>query len=114
MTDIFDRLKSVSGPLEQYRQKADGYFAFPELEGEIGPRMRFMGREMITWSLMLLQVDSHPEVRKADADAAAQWGMAYLWVRMMWGQINTRELEEKLARFPEERRQLCSTTVIKE
>jgi len=32
MTDIFERLKSVSGPLEQYRQKADGYISFPELD----------------------------------------------------------------------------------
>ena len=102
MTDIFDRLKSVSGPLEQYRQKADGYFAFPELEGEIGPRMRFMGREMITWSLNnYLGLANHPEVRKADADAAAQWGMAYpMGARMMSGQTKYhRELEEKLARF---------------
>ncbi len=102
MIDIFDRLKGVEGPLEQYRRKAEGYFMFPELEGEIGPRMKFHGREVITWSLNnYLGLANHPEVRKADADAAAQWGMAYpMGARMMSGQTKYhRELEERLAKF---------------
>ena len=102
MTDIFDRLKKVSGPLEQYRKKAEGYFMFPELEGEIGPRMRFHGREVITWSLNnYLGLANHPEVREADANAAAEWGMAYpMGARMMSGQTKYhKELEVKLARF---------------
>lgn len=102
MQDIFDRLKSAAGPLEQYRKKAEGYFMFPELEGEIGPRMKFLGREVITWSLNnYLGLANHPEVRKADAEAAAQWGMAYpMGARMMSGQTKYhRELEERLAKF---------------
>ena len=102
MTDIFDRLKSAAGPLEQYRKKAEGYFMFPELEGEIGPRMKFLGREVITWSLNnYLGLANHPEVREADAKAAADWGMAYpMGARMMSGQTKYhKELEEKLARF---------------
>ncbi len=102
MLDIFDRLKGMEGPLEQYRRKAEGYFMFPELEGEIGPRMKFHGREYITWSLNnYLGLANHPEVRKADADAAAQWGMAYpMGARMMSGQTKYhRELEQKLAAF---------------
>ena len=102
MLDIFDRLKGIEGPLEQYRRKAEGYFMFPELEGEIGPRMKFHGREYITWSLNnYLGLANHPEVRKADADAAAQWGMAYpMGARMMSGQTKYhRELEQKLAAF---------------
>lgn len=102
MTDIFDRLKSAEGPLEQYRKKAEGYFIFPELEGEIGPRMKFLGREVITWSLNnYLGLANHPEVRKADAQAAADWGMAYpMGARMMSGQTKYhKELEEKLAAF---------------
>jgi glycine C-acetyltransferase len=102
MTDIFDRLKSAEGPLEQYRKKAEGYFMFPELEGEIAPRMKFLGREVITWSLNnYLGLANHPEVREADAKAAADWGMAYpMGARMMSGQTKLhRELEEKLARF---------------
>lgn len=102
MQDIFDRLKSAAGPLEQYRKKAEGYFMFPELEGEIGPRMKFLGREVITWSLNnYLGLANHPEVRKADAEAAAQWGMAYpMGARMMSGQSKYhRELEDRLAAF---------------
>ncbi|NLO71528.1 MAG: pyridoxal phosphate-dependent aminotransferase family protein [Porphyromonadaceae bacterium] len=100
--DIFDRLKSMDGPLEQYRKQAEGYFMFPELEGEIGPRMKFLGREVITWSLNnYLGLANHPEVRKADAEAAAQWGMAYpMGARMMSGQTKYhRELEDRLAKF---------------
>ena len=102
MRDIFERLKSVDGPLEQYRRKAEGYFMFPELEGEIAPRMKFHGKEVITWSLNnYLGLANHPEVRKADAEAAAQWGMAYpMGARMMSGQTKYhRELEERLAKF---------------
>ncbi len=102
MLDIFDRLKGMEGPLEQYRQKAEGYFMFPELEGEIGPRMKFHGREVITWSLNnYLGLANHPEVRKADAEAAATWGLAYpMGARMMSGQTKYhKELEERLAKF---------------
>lgn len=102
MLDIFDRLKGMEGPLEQYRKKAEGYFMFPQLEGEIGPRMKFHGREVITWSLNnYLGLANHPEVRKADADAAAKWGMAYpMGARMMSGQTKYhKELEERLAKF---------------
>lgn len=102
MTDIFDRLKSAAGPLEQYRQKAEGYFMFPELEGEIGPRMKFLGKEVITWSLNnYLGLANHPEVREADAKAAADWGMAYpMGARMMSGQTKYhKELEARLSKF---------------
>lgn len=102
MTDIFDRLKSAEGPLEQYRKKAEGYFMFPQLEGEIGPRMKFRGKEMITWSLNnYLGLANHPEVREADAKGAADWGMAYpMGARMMSGQTKYhKELEDKLAAF---------------
>lgn len=102
MIDIFDRLKSAAGPLEQYRQKAEGYFMFPELEGEIGPRMKFLGKEVITWSLNnYLGLANHPEVREADAKAAADWGMAYpMGARMMSGQTKYhKELEVRLSKF---------------
>lgn len=102
MVDIFDRLKEALGPLGQYQQKAEGYFMFPELEGEIKPRMKFQGKEVLTWSLNnYLGLANHPEVRKADADAAAQFGMAYpMGARMMSGQTKYhKELEDRLASF---------------
>jgi glycine C-acetyltransferase len=79
-----------------------GYFAFPKLEGEIAPRMKFRGKEVLNWSLNnYLGLANHPEVRKADAEAAAQYGMAYpMGARMMSGQTSKHEeLERELAAF---------------
>src|ERR1035437_2747907 len=102
MVDIFDRLKAAKGPLGQYQQKGDGYFMFPELEGEISPRMKFNGKEVLNWSLNnYLGLANNPEVRKADADAAIKYGMAYpMGARMMSGETkHHKELEQKLANF---------------
>ncbi|MBK3515872.1 aminotransferase class I/II-fold pyridoxal phosphate-dependent enzyme [Carboxylicivirga marina] len=100
--DIFDRIKEHMGPLGQYGKEAHGYFTFPKLEGEISPKMKFRGKEVLTWSLNnYLGLANHPEVRKADADAAADYGMAYpMGARMMSGQTSKHEeLEAKLAEF---------------
>ena len=100
--DIFEKLRKDMGPIGQYQKQGHGYFAFPKLEGEIKPRMMFRGRELLTWSLNnYLGLANHPEVRKADAEAAAQYGMAYpMGARMMSGQTRKHEeLEEKLAEF---------------
>jgi glycine C-acetyltransferase len=103
MKDIFERIKESSGgPIGQYREKIDGYFAFPKLEGELGPHMRFNGREVLCWSINnYLGLANHPEVRKADAEGAARWGMAYpMGSRMMTGQTALHEqLERELADF---------------
>ncbi len=81
MADIFEKLLKDMGPLGQHRERAHGYFAFPKLEGEIGSRMKFRGKEMIVWSLNnYLGLANHPEVRKADAEGAAQYGLALRWV----------------------------------
>jgi len=75
---------------------------FPKLEGEIKPRMKFRGKEVLTWSLNnYLGLANHPEVRKTDAEAAARWGLGYpMGARMMSGQTSLHEeLEEKLAAF---------------
>ncbi len=102
MRDIFERLKSGRGPLGKYQEKAEGYFMFPELEGEIEPKMMFLGREVLTWSLNnYLGLANHPEVRKADAEACLKYGMAYpMGARMMSGETKYhKELEQKLAAF---------------
>lgn len=102
MADIFDRLIKNHGPIGQHRERAHGYFAFPKLEGEIGSRMKFRGREKIVWSLNnYLGLANHPEVRKADAEAAAAYGLATpMGARMMSGNSNYHEqLEEELAAF---------------
>jgi glycine C-acetyltransferase len=101
--DIFDRIKkSENGPIGQHATSIHGYFAFPKLEGEIKPRMKFRGKEVLTWSLNnYLGLANHPEVRKADANAAAEYGMAYpMGARMMSGQTTKHEeLENALAAF---------------
>lgn len=99
--DIFDKINNM-GPIGQWQQYSHGYFSFPKLEGEIKPRMMFRGKEVLTWSLNnYLGLANHPEVRKADAEAAAKYGMAYpMGARMMSGQTNKHEeLEQKLAKF---------------
>jgi glycine C-acetyltransferase len=102
MADIFERLLKNYGPLGQHRERAHGYFAFPKLDGEIGSRMKFRGKEMIVWSLNnYLGLANHPEVRKTDADAAAKFGLALpMGARMMSGNSNHHEqLEAGLAAF---------------
>lgn len=101
--DILSRIKkNEGGPIGQYRKNAHGYFAFPKLEGEIGPRMKFRGREVLNWSLNnYLGLANHPEVRKADAEGAVEFGMAApMGARMMSGQTKYHEeLERRLASF---------------
>ena len=102
MVDLFEKLKMEAGPLAKYSHLPDDYFFFPKLEGEIGPRMKFNGKTVLNWSLNnYLGLANHPEVRKADAEAAAQYGMGSpMGARMMSGNsVNHLELERQLAEF---------------
>ena len=100
--DIFERIKQDRGPIGQYQKAGHGYFSFPKLEGEIHPYMTFRGNRVLNWSLNnYIGLANHPEVRKADAEAAAEYGMAYpMGARMMSGQTkHHEELERRLAKF---------------
>ncbi len=102
MADIFEKMLKNAGPLGQHRERAHGYFSFPKLEGEISSRMKFRGKDMIVWSLNnYLGLANHPEIRKVDAEAAKEFGMAYpMGARMMSGNSNYHEqLEKELAAF---------------
>jgi glycine C-acetyltransferase len=102
MADIFAKFQQNQGDLGRYMKQAHGYFAFPKLEGEIAPYMNFRGKRMLVWSLNnYLGLANHPEVRKADAESAAKWGMGYpMGARMMSGQtVKHEELERNLASF---------------
>ena len=102
VNDIFKKVVSRMGPLGEHADDAHGYFTFPKLEGPIGPRMMFNGKMKLNWSLNnYLGLANHPEVMKADANAAAQFGMAYpMGARMMSGNSNYHEqLERDLAEF---------------
>ncbi|PID94947.1 MAG: 8-amino-7-oxononanoate synthase [Bacteroidetes bacterium] len=100
--DLFEKIKKNPGPLGVYGEDAFGYYMFPELEGELGSHMTFRGEEMLVWSLnSYLGLANHPDVRKVDADAAKEWGLAYpMGARMMSGQTKYHvQLEEELASF---------------
>ncbi len=100
--DIFTKVTAKMGPIGQYASRAHGYYTFPKLEGEISNRMKFRGKEKLVWSLNnYLGLANHPEVRKADAEAAREYGMAYpMGARMMSGQTTMHEkLENELAAF---------------
>lgn len=100
--DLFEKLMLDPGPLGRLSNLAHGYFAFPKLEGEIASRMTFRGKEMICWSLNnYLGLGNHPEVRATDAQAAADWGLAYpMGARMMSGNTDYHDqLEAELASF---------------
>lgn len=100
--DIFNKLRLDKSPLGLYANVEEGYFMFPKLEGEVAPRMKFRGKEVIVWSInSYLGLANHPEVRKVDAEAAKEWGLAYpMGARIMTGNTSYHEkLESDLAAF---------------
>lgn len=102
MKDLFDKIYKDKGPLGKWASQAEGYFVFPKLEGEIGHRMKFQGKEVITWSINdYLGLANHPEIRKVDAEAGAKYGSAYpMGARMMSGHTALHEkLQDELAEF---------------
>ncbi|MCD6112749.1 MAG: aminotransferase class I/II-fold pyridoxal phosphate-dependent enzyme [Bacteroidales bacterium] len=102
MVDIFNKIINNPGPLGKYSKQSHGYFSFPKLEGEISNKMIFQGKKQLVWSINnYLGLANDPIVRKADADACKQWGLAYpMGARMMSGQTKYHEqLENELANF---------------
>ena len=102
MRDLFDRMYKDKGPLGKWASIAEGYFAFPKLEGPISNRMKFQGKEVITWSVNdYLGLANHPEVRKVDAEAALEYGSAYpMGARLMSGHTDLHDkLQNELAKF---------------
>ena len=100
--DLFEKLLQDRGPLGKHSRLLHGYFTFPKLEGEIGPRMVFQGKERIVWSLNnYLGLANHPDIRKVDGDASADYGLALpMGSRMMSGNSNHHEqLEKELSEF---------------
>ena len=102
MKDLFEKIYKDKGPLGKWASQAEGYFVFPKLEGQISNRMKFQGKDVITWSINdYLGLANHPEVRKTDAEAAAEYGSAYpMGARMMSGHTDLHEkLQNELAAF---------------
>ncbi len=104
MADIFEKIKANRGPIGMHAKESHGYFTFPKLEGDIGPHMNFRSKKRLNWSLNnYLGLANHPDVRKADAEAAADFGFAMpMGARMMSGNSNYHEqLEAELSAFVE-------------
>ena len=102
MNDIFDKLRKDLGHIGRHAKNSHGYFSFPKLEGPLGSHMTFRGKQVLVWSLNnYLGLANHPDVRAVDAQAAADWGMAYpMGARMMSGQTKYHEqLEDALSEF---------------
>ena len=102
MADIFEKIQANRGPIGQHAKASHGYFTFPKLEGDIGPHMIFRGKEKLNWSLNnYLGLANHPAIRKADAEAAADYGFAMpMGARMMSGNTNAHEqLENELSAY---------------
>ncbi len=102
MRDLFERIIENKGPLGKWASQAEGYFVFPKLEGPISNRMKFQGKDVITWSINdYLGLANLPEVKEVDAAAAAEYGSAYpMGARMMSGHTEFHEqLENELAKF---------------
>lgn len=100
--DIFEKVVNNMGPIGQFAHMSHHYYTFPKLTGELGPHMTFNGQKMLNWSLNnYLGLGNHPEVRKADAQAAADWGLAYpMGARMMSGNSDLHEeFEKQLATY---------------
>lgn len=104
MKDLFDRILENKGPLGKWASQAEGYFVFPKLEGPISNRMKFQGKDVITWSINdYLGLANLPEIKKVDGEAAAEYGAAYpMGARMMSGHTEFHEqLEQECAAFVE-------------
>ena len=102
MKDLFEHIYANKGSIGRWSDHAEGYYVFPKLEGELGPHMKFQGKEILNWSINdYLGLANHPEVRKVDAEAAAEYGAAYpMGARMMSGHTTMHEeLEKRLAKF---------------
>ena len=100
--DLFEKLRQNRGPLGQHAKDAHGYFTFPKLEGEISSKMKFRGKEVLTWSINnYLGLSNLPEIREFDTIYTKKWGLGYpMGSRMMSGNTNIHEiLENNLSDF---------------
>ena len=100
--DIFEKIKQNRGPLGKYAKQAEGYFAFPKLEGEISNKMIFKGKKVLVWSVNnYIGLCNHPEVRKVDSESTKEWGMGSpMGARMMSGNTDIHEdFENQISDF---------------
>jgi glycine C-acetyltransferase len=101
--DLFQKVRArMRADLGKYAAIGHHYLAFPKLEGPLGPHMSFRGKPVLVWSLNdYLGLGNDPEIRKADAEATAAYGLAYpMGSRMLTGNTDEHEaLEAEIADY---------------
>ena len=100
--DIFEKCTTDSGYFGVLRAQGDHYFTRPILNTLPGPRMEFLGKETIMWSVNnYLGLANNEEIKKAAMEALEKYSVsAPMGSRMMSG--NTDEhiaFEKRLAAF---------------
>jgi glycine C-acetyltransferase len=100
--DLFERIRTSEEPVSKLARQLHGYFTFPKLEGTLGPRMKFHGREVLNWNIGdYLSLASNDKIKEADKEAFEKWGLSYpIGNRIMSGHTSIHEkLESILAEF---------------
>ena len=100
--DLFERIRTSEEPVAKLARQLHGYFTYPKLEGAIGPRMNFRGREVLNWNTSdHLGFASNIELKKTDEESTQKWGLSYpVGNRIMSGHTSLHEkLESLLAGF---------------
>jgi glycine C-acetyltransferase len=102
MSDLFDKCRTDQGYFGGFRARKDTYFSQPVLEGRVGPRMKFQGRDVIVWAINnYLGIAGRTELTAAASTALADHGpSAPMGSRLLTG--NTEEhisLERRFASF---------------
>jgi glycine C-acetyltransferase len=100
--DLFERICTSEEPTSKLARQLHGYFTYPKLEGPLGPRMKFHGREVLNWNISdYLCFASNEEIQASDRKSVEKWGLSYpVGNRIMSGHTSIHEkLESALAEF---------------
>ena len=100
--DLFERIRTSEEPVSKLARQLHGYFTYPKLEGDLGPHMKFRGRDVINWNISdPLGFGNNEEIRKTDVEYTQKWGLSYpAGNRIMSGHTSLHEkLESLLAEF---------------
>jgi glycine C-acetyltransferase len=102
MSDLFDKCRTDAGYFGAFRARKDMYFSQPVLEGRVGPRMKFQGRDVIVWAINnYLGIAGRSELAAAASGAIAAYGpSAPMGSRLLTGNSNEHiALESHFASF---------------
>jgi len=102
MSDLFDKCRTDGGYFGGFRVRKDTYFSQPVLEGRVGARMKFQGKDVVVWAINnYLGIAGRPELTTAASAALAAHGpSAPMGSRLLTGNSEAHiELERRFASF---------------